>query len=64
MTVHDHGAVCPFAWCRSHPLHRSKGWGRDSSSEVFEPGTILLVVDFAENYTFSPKRDIQSELSL
>ena len=28
--------------------------------EVFESGTILLVVDFAENYTFVPRREIQS----
>ena len=32
-----------------------------NSREVFEPGTILLVVEFSENYTFSPLREIQSE---
>ena len=32
-----------------------------NSCEVFEPGTILSVVYFAENYTFSPQREIQSE---
>ena len=31
------------------------------SREVFEPGTILSVVKFAENYTFAPQREIQSE---
>ena len=31
------------------------------SREVFEPGTILLVVYFAKNYKFSPLREIQSE---
>ena len=30
------------------------------SSEVFELGTILSMVYFAENYTFSPQREIQS----
>ena len=24
-----HGAVFPYAWCSSRPLHRSEGWGRD-----------------------------------
>ena len=40
--------------------HKSK-W-QDSefkhSHEVFEPGTILLMIHFAENYTFSPQIDI------
>ena len=31
------------------------------SCEVFEPDTILSVVEFAENYTFSPQKEIQSE---
>ena len=31
------------------------------SREFFEPGTILSVVEFAENYTFAPQREIQSE---
>ena len=31
------------------------------SHEVLEAGTILSVVDFTENYTFSPQREIQSE---
>ena len=31
------------------------------SHEVFELGTILSMVGFAENYTFSPQREIQSE---
>lgn len=29
--------------------------------EVFQLGTILLVVEFDENYTFSPTKEIQSE---
>ena len=31
------------------------------SREVFPPGTILSVIDFAENYTFVPQKEIQSE---
>ena len=31
------------------------------SREVFEPRTILSVVEFVENYTFSPQREIQSD---
>ena len=31
------------------------------SREEFEPSTILSMVYFAENYTFAPKREIQSE---
>ena len=31
------------------------------SHEVFDPRTILLVVYFVENYTFSPSREIQGE---
>ena len=31
------------------------------SREMFPPGTILSVVDFAENYTFAAQREIQSE---
>ena len=31
------------------------------SREVFEPGTILSVVDFVENYIVSPQKEIQSE---
>ena len=31
------------------------------SHEFFEPGTILSVVEFADNYTFAPQREIQSE---
>ena len=31
------------------------------SREVFEPGTILSVVEFAKNYAFAPQREIQSE---
>jgi hypothetical protein len=31
------------------------------SREVFPPGTILSVVDFAENYTFTAQKEIQSE---
>jgi hypothetical protein len=31
------------------------------SREVFPPGTILSVVDFAENYTFAAQKEIQSE---
>ena len=43
--------------------HRSR-WQASrfkQSREVFEPGTILSVVDFAENYTFAPQKEIQSE---
>jgi hypothetical protein len=29
--------------------------------EVFPPGTTLFVVDFAENYTFTAQKEIQSE---
>ena len=29
--------------------------------EFFPPGTILSVIDFAENYTFVPQKEIQSE---
>ena len=28
---------------------------------MFPPGTILSVVDFAENYTFAAQKEIQSE---
>jgi hypothetical protein len=31
------------------------------SREVFPPGTILSVVDFAENYTLAAQKEIQSE---
>ena len=31
------------------------------SREFFPPGTFLLVIDFAENYTFVPQKEIQSE---
>jgi len=31
------------------------------SREFFPPGTILSVIDFAENYTFVPQKEIQSE---
>ena len=31
------------------------------SREVFKPCTILSMVEFIENYTFSPQREIQSE---
>ena len=31
------------------------------SCEVFEPSTILSVVEFAKNYTFAPQREIQNE---
>ena len=31
------------------------------SCEFFPPGTILSVIDFAENYTFVPQKEIQSE---
>ena len=31
------------------------------SREVFEPGKILSVVEFAENYTFDPQRETQSQ---
>ena len=31
------------------------------SHEVFETRTILSVVNFTENYTFAPQREIQSE---
>ena len=31
------------------------------SREVFPKGTILSVVDFVENYTFSPQKEIQSK---
>ena len=33
------------------------------SREIFEPGIILSMVDFDENYTFAPQREIQSEYS-
>ena len=29
------------------------------SREVFEPGKILSVVEFSENYTFDPQKEIQ-----
>ena len=37
-------------------FHRSRWKALEfkHSHEVFEPGTILSVVDFAENYTFAP----------
>ena len=31
------------------------------SREFFPPGTIFSVIDFAENYTFVPQKEIQSE---
>jgi hypothetical protein len=31
------------------------------SREVFPPGIILFVVDFAENYTFDAQKEIHSE---
>ena len=31
------------------------------SREFFPPGTILSVIDFVENYTFVPQKQIQSE---
>ena len=43
--------------------HRSR-WQASKfkhSHEVFKPGTILSVVDFAEHYIFSPQRKIHSE---
>jgi hypothetical protein len=47
-TKHSHRA-----WCKDLQLKQSR--------EVFPPGTILFVVDFAENYTFAAKKEIQSE---
>jgi len=43
--------------------HRSRWQALEfkHSREVFQPGTILSVVDFAENYTFAPQKEIQSE---
>ena len=43
--------------------HRSRWHALEfkHSCEVFEPDTILSVVDFADNYTFAPQREIQSE---
>ena len=32
-----------------------------NSREIFPAGTILFVVDFAENYTFAAQKEIQSE---
>jgi len=42
--------------------HRSRWQASEfkHSREVFEPGTILSLVDFAENYTFASQREIQS----
>ena len=34
---------------------------REVFEPTFEPRTILSVVDFVENYTFDPKREIHSE---
>ena len=44
-------------------LHRArwKDLQFKQSREVFPPGTILSVVDFAENYTFAAQKEIQSE---
>ena len=43
--------------------HRSKWQALEfkHSHDVFYPGTILSVVDFYENYAFSPQRETQSE---
>ena len=38
-----------------------KAYEFKNSLEVFEPGTILSVIDFDDNYTFVPQGEIQSE---
>ena len=42
MSIHVHGAVCPYAWCWSRPLHRSEGWGRDSMVSELKVATMGL----------------------
>ena len=45
--------------------HSHRAWWQDlqikHSREIFPAGTILSVVDFAENYTFATQKEIQSE---
>ena len=54
-----------WKWNYKYTKHSHRAWWQDlqfkHSHEIFPAETILFVVDFVENYTFTAQKDIQSE---